>query len=276
MKKYFLFSLIILSTFLTLPVNAEVPINSGFISGQIWYSKSTLVEGETVNIHTAVWNGEKDLLSAKVEFYDKNVILGSRDVVLASLELKDVYISWKITSGDHTISAKIISSTVTILGKNEKVVLDRIATSNDKQFVPVIVRNDLGVPVSREIVLQDQINKTNAEIKTIVPEKVRVPILNGFVTVDNFRDKTFTQVTAVKDETQEKINLINGDVKKVPEILIGKSSIENATEKPIAYIKLFLFSILVFIFGNKIVFYGFSIIIIFFIIRSIYRKIRSR
>jgi outer membrane protein assembly factor BamB len=148
MKKYFLCLLIIISTTLSIPVFAETQVNSGFIPGQIWYSKIDLVEGDTVNIHTAIWNGEKEILSAKVEFYDKNVILGSRDITLASLELKDVYVPWKITAGDHVISAKIISSQATVSGKKEKVDLDRVTTSNDRQFVSVLVKDFDGVPVN--------------------------------------------------------------------------------------------------------------------------------
>jgi len=278
MKKYFLFLFIILSAFLTLPVYAGVLVNSGFIPGQIWYSKDVLIEGDTVDIYTAIWNGDKEPLSAKVEFYDKNIILGSRDVTLSSLELKDVYIPWKITSGDHVISAKIISSSATISGKKEKVVLSRIITSNDKQFVPVVVKNDVGETVSVDSKLQNQINKTTAEINSILPEKVSAFISNSFTAVDNFRDKTFEQVSTVKDETQKEINLIKSEEKEktLIQTLDVKSNIGDATHKPITYVKLFLFSVLTFIFGNKIVFYGFSILIVFYIIRSIYRKIRNK
>lgn len=276
MKKYLLFLLIIFSVAFSLPAYAEVLPNSGFIPGQIWYSEDKLIEGETVNIHTAVWNGEKNSLSAKVEFYDKNVILGSRDVILLPSELKDVYVPWKVTSGDHVISAKIVSSEVTVSSKKEKVVLTRIATSNDRQFVSVVAKNDQGEAVSGDSEIKDQINKTSAEINSIVPEKVSTSISNGFTVVDNFRDKTFTQVTAVKDETQKEINLIKSEEKVVTKNLNEKSNIEDAVKKPIAYIKLFLFTFLSFIFGNKIVFYGILIFVAFLILRFIYRKIRRR
>ncbi|MFA6251521.1 MAG: hypothetical protein WC603_02765 [Candidatus Paceibacterota bacterium] len=269
MKKYFLSILIIILTIIAFPISAEVVTNSGFIPGQIWYSKDTLVEGETVNIHTAIWNGEKESLSVKVEFYDKNVILGSRDVVLSPSELKDVFVPWKITSGDHVISAKIISSLATISGKKEKVTLDRVTTSTDKQFVPVVVKNAQGESVSGTSSLKDQIDN-------VVPDKVSTSVANGFTVVDNFRDKTFTQVSTVRDDTQEEINLLKTKEKTVAETLSTKNNIEDATEKPIAYIKLFIFSILALIFGNKIIFYGLLAIVVFFVLRYLYRKIRNR
>jgi hypothetical protein len=276
MKKYFLYLLIIISTTLTVPVFAETQVNSGFIPGQIWYSKIDLVEGDTVNIHTAIWNGEKEILSAKVEFYDKNVILGSRDVTLASLELKDVYVPWKITAGDHVISAKIISSLATVSGKKENIELDRVTTSNDKQFVSVLVKDSDGVPVkSPDSLLQNQIDKTSSEINKIIPEKLSTSFSNGFTSLDSLRDKTYTQVSDQKIETQKEINQMNMKSynKTVAQSLDEKSNLEDATKKPITYIKLFLLTALSFVLANKIVFYGILLFIIFIILRAIFRKI---
>lgn len=276
MSKYFFSLLIIVSVFLALPARAEVVTNSGFIPGQIWYSSDALIEGDTVNIYTAVWNGEKNSLSTKVEFYDKNVILGNRDIILAPLELKKVFVPWKITSGDHVISAKIISSLSTIAGKKEKVALGRILTSSDRQFVAVVAKNNQDEPVKISTELKNQINKTSSEINNIFPEKVSSSISNGFAVVDNFRDKTFKQISTTKNETQKEINSNPNFVKTSAETVEVKSSVEDATKKPIAYIKLFIFSILFFIFGNKIIFYAILILVAFYIIRSIYRKIQNR
>ena len=276
MRKYFLFLSIIISIISASSVYADVSNNSGFIPGQIWYSNEILVEGETVNIHTAVWNSEKETLSARVEFYDKNVILGSRDVVLSASELKDVYIPWKITSGDHIISAKIISSLATISGKKEKVVLNRNVTSSDKQFVSVVTKNSQGEPVSSSDVISNQISKTSSDLINILPDSVGTTVSGGVNTIDDLRSNTFSKVETVKKETQKEINLIKGQEEKTTKTVSNKTNIEDATKKPIAYIKLFLFTILSFIFGNKIIFYGLLILIIFYVLRAIYRKIRNR
>ncbi len=276
MKNFFLSLVIPIYIFTAIPVFAGELINSGFIPGQIWYSKDTLIEGDTVNIHSAVWNGEKESIIVKIEFYDKNVILGNREVVVNSMELRDIYVPWKITSGDHVISAKIISSLVTISGKKETVLLERNTTSNDRQFIEVVVKNSLGESVSQTDALKNQIGRTTSEISNIVPEEVSTTISGGFLSIDNLRDKTFTKVDSIRNETKKEINLLNDKeivVNKNPE---NKSSIEDATKKPITYIKLFLFSILSFIFGSKIVFYGFIIAILFYFFRFIYRKIRNK
>lgn len=272
MKKYFISLFVFFSILFANSVYAEVSAGSGFIPGQIWYSEETLIDGNTVNIHTAVWNGEKNKLSAKVEFYDKNVILGSRDVVLAPLELKDVFIPWKITAGDHVISAKIISSEETVSGKAEKVTLRRTATSSDKQSVSVTAKNEAGEAVNVTDSLNNLINKTG----DLLPESVVTPVSNSFTVVDNFREKTSTQMNGLKDEAKETIAQINEETNVEDKPSTEKVSTEEAIKKPIAYIKLFLFTVLAFVFGHKIIFYGVLILVIFYVLRAIYRAIRNR
>lgn len=276
MKKSFLFSLIIFSIFFSLPTYAEILNNSGFIPGQIWYSKDKLIEGDTVNIHTAVWNGEKNPLSVKVEFYDKNVILGTRDTTINSLEIKDIFISWKVTAGDHIISAKITSSLATILNKREKVILSRIETSKDKQFVSVVVKNNLGESVTDTDLIKNQIGKTSADISSFIPESISVPIGEGLETIDSFRNNTLVKVEAARIETKNELGKVLG----VSTVESGKNvkinSTQDSIKKPIAYIKLFFLSIISFIFGSSLVFYLVGILLAFFIIRWIYNKISNR
>lgn len=279
MKKYFIFLFILVSFIFSSQTFAEVPGKSGFIPGQIWYSKDTLTEGDTVNIHTAVWNSEKNSLSAKVEFYDKNVILGTRDIVLASSELKDVYVPWKITSGDHIISAKIISSTMTTSGKNEKIVLNKVLTSSDKQSVSAVSKNDDSTKASEGDSLKTEIDKVNSNINNIIPASVSSIVSDNFSILDSFRDQTSLEINTTKNETQKEIDSIDSskkEVKPLSKTVYQKNNIEDMVQKPIAYIKLFLFSVLSFIFSNKIIFYGVLTLVLFYIIRFIYRKIRNR
>ena len=279
MKKYFLFIIIILSFLFSFRVFAQTTINSGFIPGQIWYSNESLIEGETVNIYTAIWNGEKDTISVKIEFYDKNVILGTREISILSGELKEVYIPWKITAGDHVISAKTISSTAVILGKKENVILNRTTTVNDKQFVPVLIKNAEGEKISETDVLKNQIDKASNGIGNIIPDNISTPITSGLGIIDNLRTNTLAQVNTIVNTTKKEIGKVLGvsiTDKKIPNKIENVSSTQDAIKKPIIYIKLFLFSILAFIFGSRIVFYSLIAIILFLILRVIYNKIRNR
>lgn len=245
----FLFSVLIFN-----PAFAEISNNSGFIPGQIWYSKDTLVLGETVNIHTAIWNGSNTEMSFKVEFYDKNVILGTRDVKVTAMTLKDVFVPWKITQGDHVISAKIISPTT-------KISLDRTTTSNDKRFI------SSGTNTETE-------EKVTEKINEIIPDKVSTSVSTGFNSVEDIRLSTLDKVEKVKEDAKKEIEQIKKDEQRTSVKVAQGKSIEDSTHKPITYIKLFMFSLFSFILSNKIVFYGLLAIILFYIIRAIYRKVR--
>lgn len=255
--------------------SAETLNETGFIPGQIWYSKSELVEGETVKIYTAIWNNNNATLSAKVEFYDKNVILGTRDVSIPASSLREVYISWKITSGDHLISAKIISPSITEGNKKQSVILERSKTSSDKQFVPVVLNKKDGEVATSSDIIKSQIDKASSSIGDIIPNSIETPISQNINIIDKFRDNTFEDIQKIKSETKEKINSLEEKTKKQENQNIKKSvAVDEATEKPIAYIKMFLLSILSFVFGSKIVFYLLLFFILFLFLRFIYRKIK--
>ncbi len=278
MKKYF--TLLILFYLAFVPsVEATVVTTTGFIPGQIWYSKDNIIEGDTVKIYTAIWNNSTLPLNAKVEFFDQNVILGTRDVVVPSQQLIDASVSWKVTSGDHSISAKIISPNIKV---------DNILTSSDHKFIPIVLNTIEGAPASTTDVLNSQLDKATASINSVIPESISSPISKNINSVDSFRTDTLSSIEGTKAEAEKKIADLNksfsnnknttvGGKILVSKNVIGQSKgIDSATEKPIAYIKLFLFSILSFIFGSKLVFYLIIVLLLFFIIRGIYRKIKNK
>ena len=282
MRKYFL--IFLFAFLLTTPLaHADVLSTTGFIPGQIWYSKDTLIEGDTVKIYTAIWNNGTTPLSAKVEFYDKNVILGTRDVVVPSLQLVETSVSWKVTSGEHSISAKIISPSTTKSGKKEPLTLTTNTTDVYSQFVPVVLKTMDGKPATNSDVLKNQLDKASMSIDSLLPDVVSEPISNNLGFVEQFRDDTLSKITETKTAAKSKLD----ELKKVndPKVntkvtnsnqSVKKTSLDDATEKPITYLKLIFFSILSLIFGSKFIFYLLIAFIVFLIIRGIYRKIKYR
>jgi hypothetical protein len=287
MKKYFAF-FILFYIACTPSVYAAGIKTTGFIPGQIWYSKDNITEGDSIKIYTAIWNNNTSTLSAKVEFYDQNVILGARDVTIPPQQLMDVSVSWKVTAGDHSISAKIISPSITTGGKKEIVTVDNILTSVDRKFIPVVLNTIEGQPATSTDILKSQLDKATASIDGIIPSSLSEPISKNINSIDSFRTDTLTNISNIKEETEKKIANLNnsvsetkntnvgGKVLATKSIVVPSKGIDNATEKPIAYIKLFLFSTLAFIFGSKIVFYSIIILVSFFVIRGIYLKIKNR
>ena len=285
MKKYFIFFISLY--FIFAPV-CFANTTTGFIPGQIWYSKDNIIEGDNVKIYTAIWNNNTSSLSARVEFYDQNVILGTRDVVVSPLQLEGVSVSWKVTAGDHLISAKILSPSITNGGKKEYISLVNSSTVSDHKYIPVVLTTVDGQPATTTDVFKSQIDKATSSLDDIVPSSISDPISKNTVAIDNFRTDTLKNILETKASTEKKIedlnkqDVVSKTISPVGKIAASKvvtpqrKSIDNATEKPIAYIKLFFFKILAFIFGNKIVFYLLIVLVAFFIGRGIYRKIKNR
>lgn len=251
-----------------LAIAGDVFAVSGFIPKQIWYSKEKLTEGETIEIHTPVWNGESESILVKVEFYNHQILLGSREIVIRPQELKDVFISWKVTAGEHLISAKIVSSVV-ILGEEKKnVSLKYIKTDPDK----------LEVEKEKIIVNENNFNIANQENligEGLLPEKVTITINESYNSVDDFRTKTSEKLVSSKEKAQEEVETIkNLSVSK--DEAVKNRKIEEIVKKPFAYIKLFSLSVLSFIFENKIVFYGLIVLIVFFVFKKIYKSFRHK
>lgn len=269
MKKYFFVSIFFFLIFI--PIVFASNNKDSFILDQIWYSNNEITEGDTVNIYTAIWNGNDNSLSAKVEFYDKNVILGTRDVIVGPQQLKELFVSWKVTSGDHTISAKVLSSNISVNGKKENIILNSTTTSTDRLFVPVVIKKDSGESIPSNEIVKNEINKVGDKVNGIVPESISIPIRKTVDSFDNFRQQTLTTILDKKEKTEETIS-------KYKDFADGTKdeNLESATERPIAQVKLFFLKILEFIFSQKVIFYGLIIFIAYYILRVIYRKIRNR
>lgn len=274
MKK-FLFCFIFLFSFLSFSTTLA-STDTGIIPGSIWYSKDKLVEGDKVQIYTALWNGDTNTVLFKVEFHDGETLLGTRDVSIPSQTLSSVSVSWTVTSGDHTIYAKIISSTVGASKQN--INPSNTKTEEDKQFVPIVLKTIDGKPSDTKDVLNNEINKVQDKIESVIPQSVIEPVSNKLSSLENVRDDTYKKIEETRTQTKKEIDTFqkqNKD-KKTEKVVNKNPDIFESTHKPLTYIKMALFSILALVFGYKIIFYGLLILLFLFILNILYDKIRHR
>lgn len=288
MKKVFVFFVTLYICFGAVMAYADDTL-TGLIPGQIWYSKDPFIEGDTIKIYTAIWNSGKDPILVSVNFYDKNVILGTTEATIPAESAKDVSVFWKVTKGDHAISAKILSSSISSGGKKHAVQLNRSSTEEESFFIATNVKTADGSVVPSTDVAKNQFDKTVG----MLPSSVGDPIISTVDAIDSFRDDAHATFKNSADENQKIIDAgnmsasvdkadINANIKAIDDARLVKDELKNSPAKkspldaPIPYLKVFLFTSLAMIFGNKFIFYGLSIIILFLIIRFIYRKIRNR
>lgn len=94
--------------------------------------------------------------------------------------------------------------------------------------------------------------------------------------ISNFRARTYKNIYQSRIETQKRIDLLENISKSGKSNNITNKKVLDSTEKPIAYVKLFLLSIASFVFSSDILFYVIFALVLFFILKLFYRKIRNK
>lgn len=251
------------------------PTNAGFVDNPIWYSKDPFAEGDTVQIYTFLFNPGPGTLSGSVEFYDKNVILSTKTFSLAKGSAQEISASWKVTAGDHSISAKILNPKMTTNGKTETIVLANNTTGEDKRFIPkTIVEPEVPSTKGTATASSDVVSSADAYVSK---QAQNTPVLQ---TIDSFRQENAKTFTADRVAAQAAVNkttvsdIQSGYIQTMDKAKPAVSPIPSALRRPLDYVSLFFYALLAFIFSHAVVFYGLIAFILFFILRFFYRLIR--
>ncbi len=244
--------------------------NVGFVPGNIWYSKDPFEEGDKIKIYTFIFNPDVRELSGTVIFFDKTVLLSKKDFIIPAKTANDVSVDWTVTAGDHTIFGKIENSKFLVSkGKYEEVYLAENETEKSSRTV------------SKKIILKstDANSKTDnttftpiSDIKKIIEEKtpnfIIEPIISTTNSLETFRENLNITSENKKEELKKEIEALK-DVKITPKEKTNTSPFL----KPFKYVEIFFLTIFSFISNNKILFYGIIIIVLYFLLRFVWKKI---
>ncbi len=277
--------------------NVYAESSTGFLPGQIWYSNDDLIEGNTVSIYTAVWNADANPVSMRVEFYDKNTILGYRNIEVPVKSLVEVSLPWKITSGDHVISAKIISPQLMSGTKKEPISLNHSETNKDKKFIPVMTKSINANSLKDTVVAKNNLDDIPSKINEVLPESVSTFAMSNLSKIENLRQKLQLSTEKSKEEIQKNIKVsdvvsdletfikndgatVNGSdynsVKNSNDSSLNKSKNFLSSGHPFEYVKLFFLSSIDFILKNKVIFYSLLVLLVIRLLGFIISFIRNR
>lgn len=251
--------LVLLALLFSLPSAsfAATSADIGFISSNIWYSKDSLSDGETVKIYSAVWNGSSNIFEGKVSFYDKDILLGERNVKVSPENIGVAFVDWNVTAGDHKILAKI-SEAVTING-NEKtnVVIDNSVTPSLKETV-LSSFNDPNISSSNKSILKSSMTAPGVDL----------PLTSSSV------------INFVKDKVPQSVSdAVSGSSEKVDSWRLNKLGLINAqleNSNPDQKVKNTAYKTASFVFQNKNIFYGLLLAAIIAIIVLLKKRIFKR
>ncbi|MFA4975169.1 MAG: hypothetical protein WC839_01220 [Candidatus Paceibacterota bacterium] len=274
-KKFYIIIFLVFSILPTQKIFAQTP-NTGFVSENIWYSKDPLMEGDKVQIYTFVFNPDSRELSGTVIFFDKTVLLGKKEFVIPPKGAKDVFINWTTTAGDHIIFAKIENAKFLLSnGKYEEVYIALNETEKNSQTISKkITSADTNTDINPISNISNTVSDSISNIKNIIEEKtpnfITQPILATTNKLEELRKNINTTGQLKKEEIKKEIENLNST--KINKEGNSKTT-RNPLLKPFKYVELFFVSTLSLILNNKILFYGILLILIFFILRYIWKKI---
>jgi len=244
--------------------------NTGFIPANIWYSKDPFEEGDKVKIYTLIFNPDTKELSGTVNFFDKTILLGKKDFTVAVNATKAISTDWTVTVGDHSIFGEIENAKFLLSnGTYEAVSLTQNQTEKSSRTVS---KKIISVPIDTTSKIKDAISSSISDVTKIIEEKtpdfILKPMVLGASTVENFRQDVSTASKNKKEKVKNEIKILEN-----AKVALDSKTATNTLLKPFKYMELFFLSIFSFILNNKILFYGISAIIVFFILRYIWKKI---
>ncbi len=245
--------------------------NTGFVSGNIWYSKEPLEEGEKVKIYTFIFNPNSRELSGTVIFFDKTVLLGKKDFVVPPRDALDVSIDWTVTAGSHAIFGRIDNARFFVSkGVYEKADLAEDETDKNSQTVSkrIVSGTEVVVEDKTENAGPTSISSIKDTILEKTPEFVSKPIISATNSLEKVREDTRIATDIKREEVRNEIKVLEEGKTEPKEDKAGSPLL-----KPFKQIELFLLSLFSVITGDRIIFYGILIVIIFSILRFIFNKI---
>ncbi len=267
----------------------------GFPEKSIWYSDDSFTAGETVTIYTLVVNSESSPVSGTVRFYDRDVVLGESKITIDKNDAKVVPLNWKVTEGEHQFSAQFSQVTLTESnGSKVSIVPTSSQTSKDTVYVkkntekPQEDTSALAAQASlNKDVITTEVSKATDFIKDKTPDSIEAKVSGATLNIENLRETWEDQFNEKKQSEKDSLKALNdyyddrlkakeeADPDNFVKQTYVDSSGENILKKPLHYVLIFLYSLVLFVVGNALIFYGLALLIVFWILRAIWRKIRN-
>ena len=274
-------------------VTSVAHASTGFLGGPMWISPEAPSDGQLVNLSALFHNAEPNELTGDVVFYDGDVLLGRKTISISSGGVATATVSFRVGAGDHLFSATIGNLFESTGGSQsepfalspETVQLPKISVSpkagNELQASVVSSvgeQNDLS-PNSPIAPVVAQVNKLQGNVIASIPDSIKNPVSTVAENIDTYRAENagvFDKATKSSSDTVKSINALAAAQQKQ----YGKVPLSTTmVDRPFAYLKLFFFTLMTFLYSHELVFYGTIIFLLYIVGRFIIRRVitmRSR
>ena len=259
--------------------------NAGFVPANIWYSEDPFEEGDKVKIYTVIFNPDSRQLSGSVIFFNNSVFLGKKDFMAEAKSVKDVYLDWTATAGEHSIFGKIENAKFLVSpGKYEEVYLAENETSKSsrtvsKKIIPEAAEAETDTTPSPifnivNALTSEPLKDIGGIIGNNTPEFIARPALATAGAIEEVRSSTGAALKTKREKIKEDIRALDA---KTGEPVSESSSLEAEPSqflKPFKYTELFALALFSTTFNNKFIFYSLLALVVFFLLRYLVKRVR--
>lgn len=277
MKKW----LFVVFLFPSLATAVFVHASTGFIGNPIWIYPEYPREGEMVTLSALFHNGETEKLSGTVLFYDNDVLLGKKALTIPAGDVGTAIVVFKIDQGNHVFSASAqgfqeISNSGTAktyslpLGKAEmpKLFVTKNGSGNGVDA--------LGLKASAQAApILGKVDQVENKVIDSIPDSVKDPVVATAKSIEAYRVKTASHldvsVAKAKANVEDKKEAAVAEEKKYGKV----SPSTKYVDSPFATVKLLTAQFFQFLFSHAFIFYVTLGGVLYFLVRSIIRKVKQ-
>ena len=255
---------------------------TGFVDSPLLLSPEAPQDGDTVTLSVLFHNAEADAISGTVLFYDGETLLDKKAVSIDPGEVSIVSTSFTIEAGIHKFSATMSNVDATdSTGKLQVVVIPQATVTLPADLItrkiPTAAQAN-GTGDSSESGILSTVDAAQTAVLNAVPPSAKAAVTSSVSSVDGWRASTGASLTASVAKTNasiqaaKKIDAENAAQKP------GKKPIakpKTADDGPFSIVKYFVLAGLAYFFSTPLVFYIGGILILYFLFRFIFRRIRK-
>ncbi len=242
---------------------------SGFVPGDIWYSKDPFAEGDKIKIYTFIFNSDKRELRGTVNFFDKDVLLGKKEFRISGESADDVFINWTATVGSHSIYAKIENAKfLTSKGTLEDAKLEDTETKSSSRTVSKKItegKEDASTTENKDVNKESSTSLDGIQntLEENLPSFISKPLVVLTSSLEDSRVSMHTSGEEKKEEIKNDLDTLKSE---------SDTKDQNIFLKPFKYVQLFFVTIFTFITSSSIFFYIALALVIFLVFRYLWNR----
>ena len=241
---------------------------TGFIDAPMWIYPEAPTQNQSVTLYALFRNDENTTVSGTVLFYDKDTIVGKKNVTVAPGGVGTANTTFRISAGSHTFSASMGSLTkIAPNGTSSALLIPMQSTqmptivvsanSASASAVSSTANSSVSDPTSKAVL--GQVDSFENTALSVVPPSFQDKVTAAAKSVDTWRAVKASTFTVSREKA-------------------SSATIPPATkyvDGPLKYVKIAFFSLLAFVFSFPVIFYIAGIVVFYIVVRFIVRKISN-